>query len=177
MESSESERLEPCPFCGSEDVKVVTQNGVDAVECGDCCIEGPPGESYQEAVTLWNTRANAPAPDAWEAVEAIIEPLRGALRGDTRYLTTEGFTKWGLVEQDILATLSRALRPNESDSDVPTFEAQHRYKCPFNYGDEYKEHCLHPLKVDDLCSCEHAYQPPSYCPGSVVVVLPLPPKP
>ena len=34
-------------------------------------------------------------------VDGVIEIIQSALRGDSRYRTKDGYTKWGLVEQDI----------------------------------------------------------------------------
>lgn len=49
---------EPCPFCGSTDLNVVSVLMVDAyrVRCGKCIAEGPAADTPREAVALWNNR-------------------------------------------------------------------------------------------------------------------------
>lgn len=49
-----AEKLEPCPFCGSDSVGVLP--GIWFGECFVCEAEGPPGKNYAEAIRLWNTR-------------------------------------------------------------------------------------------------------------------------
>ena len=60
----ETPKLEPCPFCGSPDVRIVRALSPRSrsVYCGQCEAEGPHGESGEKAVKLWNTRK--PSPDA-----------------------------------------------------------------------------------------------------------------
>jgi len=50
--------LRPCPFCGSGNLSVTTNDHSDYVwyMCGDCQAEGPPGEKSTEAWRLWNIR-------------------------------------------------------------------------------------------------------------------------
>lgn len=49
---------EPCPFCGSTDLDVVSVIMVDAyrVRCGSCIAEGPAADTPREAVEKWNAR-------------------------------------------------------------------------------------------------------------------------
>ncbi len=63
-----SNKLKPCPFCGSEKVIMnreddgeVMINPVDIsyfVVCNKCCIEGPYLDSRKEAIEKWNLRQN-----------------------------------------------------------------------------------------------------------------------
>lgn len=46
--------LLPCPFCGSDDL--VTKNEYYAIECLQCCGEGPLGRGDAEARERWNRR-------------------------------------------------------------------------------------------------------------------------
>lgn len=57
--------LKPCPFCGSDDLKVRKASfGVQYVLCTDCGAEGPPRDNLHEtsrmsekiAVEQWNNR-------------------------------------------------------------------------------------------------------------------------
>jgi len=52
--------LKPCPFCGGSDFLMLS-NGIDSefVVCETCGAEGPPSESPNGAVGLWNTRKEA----------------------------------------------------------------------------------------------------------------------
>ena len=51
--------LEPCPFCGSNNVELVngTHYDIAFVECGDCTAKGPVEEDEDDAVDNWNQRA------------------------------------------------------------------------------------------------------------------------
>lgn len=69
---------EPCPFCGSENTKIVAPLGfgnIRAVQCANqlCSVAGPWGKTREEAVAAWNQRAAAPT--------APAEPLAAQRRG------------------------------------------------------------------------------------------------
>jgi len=49
---SDEIELEPCPFCGSDNVSVWDEY----VECMNCGANGP---SCSNPIALWNERANA----------------------------------------------------------------------------------------------------------------------
>jgi len=46
-------KLNPCPFCGSTRVAVVS----DAVHCGCCAAVGPNAPTQDQAILRWNQRA------------------------------------------------------------------------------------------------------------------------
>jgi Lar family restriction alleviation protein len=46
-------KLNPCPFCGSTSVAVVS----DAVRCGCCAAVGPYAPTKDQAILRWNQRA------------------------------------------------------------------------------------------------------------------------
>lgn len=49
----------PCPFCGSVNLSVTTNDHNDVwYVCGDCQAKGPPGEKSIEAWRLWNLRVH-----------------------------------------------------------------------------------------------------------------------
>ena len=60
---TDQKTLEPCPFCGSKNVKVhrydyVVNREPDAfAQCHDCSTTGPNGKTEAEAADAWNTRA------------------------------------------------------------------------------------------------------------------------
>lgn len=57
--------VEPCPFCGSEDLEVwntaYSKNPLlfHYVHCKECQADGPPDLGTSGAVDVWNTRAIA----------------------------------------------------------------------------------------------------------------------
>ena len=77
----DSEALKPCPFCGSTDLIVKPWHGGGPAKrligCCDCEV-GPyaTGEYLDEAITAWNTRADA---NTIEALQAENAKLRDAL--------------------------------------------------------------------------------------------------
>lgn len=53
-----SEELKPCPFCGSDDLLVVSCAPLGwQVECADCYATGPAMGSQAETREAWNRRA------------------------------------------------------------------------------------------------------------------------
>ena len=51
------EKLKPCPFCGSWELKRQhIPGGISNVVCLNCWICGPGGKTMREALNLWNTR-------------------------------------------------------------------------------------------------------------------------
>lgn len=61
-------KLAPCPFCGSDKVKLTTSVHADMswVACSNCGLDAPSetGVSPEDAVRYWNTRALSPTPEA-----------------------------------------------------------------------------------------------------------------
>lgn len=60
----------PCPFCGSEDVDVLSKNHFPYVSCNDCDCRGPDKYDPAEAVDAWNKRAVEGV--LVEALEALV---------------------------------------------------------------------------------------------------------
>ncbi|MEE4688787.1 hypothetical protein V2K77_01730 [Pseudomonas alliivorans] len=55
---SVSRELLPCPFCGSSDVKIVTDDGIHFAQCCKCEATGPTGfKRGEENDADWNNRA------------------------------------------------------------------------------------------------------------------------
>lgn len=55
--------LIPCPFCGSEKIRMLSQMGRFSAWCIKCDAEGPTDREQSNAVALWNRRAtNFPLP-------------------------------------------------------------------------------------------------------------------
>lgn len=54
------DKLLPCPFCGSENLKIVSYNSIAGackmVECMDCFAEVPCRATKKEAIDAWNRR-------------------------------------------------------------------------------------------------------------------------
>ena len=50
--------FKPCPFCGSEDIKVYGLCGVFWALCNKCKVGIPEFASKEEAQTFWNARVN-----------------------------------------------------------------------------------------------------------------------
>ena len=50
-----SYELKPCPFCNSNDIKLVESNSVWAC-CAFCNAEGPNTKTRKEACKAWNSR-------------------------------------------------------------------------------------------------------------------------
>lgn len=54
-----TEKLKPCPFCGSDDVVVEETYASGYVRCRGCGAEGGFRYSHEEAAAAWNSRTNA----------------------------------------------------------------------------------------------------------------------
>lgn len=59
-----NEKLKPCPFCGGEAEVVRISSNSFFVRCKECTTFRPISESEEEAIKLWNERA-----DCWIPVE------------------------------------------------------------------------------------------------------------
>ena len=66
--------LMPCPFCGSEELKVWPADGCCYVSCDGCGVFGPDGADRAHAVAHWNSfprdtgepwREGPPPSDGW----------------------------------------------------------------------------------------------------------------
>jgi Lar family restriction alleviation protein len=80
-----SEKLKPCPFCGSRNVAHGLFGGDMIVKCISCFSGGPPVdapefsdmvEKRDEAVAAWNRRADDPQSMTSEALAAHIAELQ-----------------------------------------------------------------------------------------------------
>lgn len=57
-----SVELKSCPFCGSEYISVPHNADINTwASCLACMADGPLGDTTQEAITAWNTRAGEKA--------------------------------------------------------------------------------------------------------------------
>lgn len=59
------QKLKPCPFCGSENLKIAINSIMDDphyVWCFDCNTIGPDEKTKAKAIKLWNTRVSEPSP-------------------------------------------------------------------------------------------------------------------
>ena len=53
-----SEKLEPCPFCGSVDIKIKAVNGeLPSAVCQSCGVTSGYGCSFVDVAEIWNRRA------------------------------------------------------------------------------------------------------------------------
>lgn len=58
------DELKPCPFCGSNYNHAVCVYGEEYyIECLACTTCGPSGETKEEAIEVWNRRAESVLPD------------------------------------------------------------------------------------------------------------------
>ena len=64
--------LKPCPFCGGEDMMVGSTFRDDWMTCLDCNAAGPYCATEAEAITAWNTRADA------GCIAELVEALEAA---------------------------------------------------------------------------------------------------
>lgn len=72
-----SRELLPCPFCGSSDVKIVTDDGIHFAQCCKCEATGPTGfKRGDEGDADWNTRAQ-PADQQGEPVYQVGDGVNG----------------------------------------------------------------------------------------------------
>lgn len=53
------DKLEPCPFCGDDDIEHYADGGAFVIQCGGCGIAGGIGGNINEATARWNTRATS----------------------------------------------------------------------------------------------------------------------
>lgn len=54
-----TEKLKPCPFCGSKSVTVCELYPSSYARCRACGAEGSLRDSHDEAAAAWNRRTNA----------------------------------------------------------------------------------------------------------------------
>lgn len=103
--------LNPCPFCGGEDLELVTGSGNgNWVMCRDCCVYGPGTESGPEATEAWN-KMTSRSPDRLTLREhATLAALNGFLANpDRKAQDPEMAARWSVQHADAVV---RALRQN-----------------------------------------------------------------
>lgn len=52
-----SEELKPCPFCGGKNIHIWNTN-TPYVQCYDCLASTACGNTNEEAIKIWNRRAD-----------------------------------------------------------------------------------------------------------------------
>lgn len=65
--TDQTNKLEPCPFCGGEVVHIQGFSPLSQshfIDCESCGASSPIKQSKEEAFTVWNRRASAPADKA-----------------------------------------------------------------------------------------------------------------
>lgn len=71
-------KLQPCPFCGSEDVDFwrIHEHGEQEgyVQCRKCWAQGPLEDNWMEAEHAWNKRSQM------DALEAQLADARARLK-------------------------------------------------------------------------------------------------
>jgi Lar family restriction alleviation protein len=60
MSKSEKTGYHPCPFCGSEDIEIVSDRDFYRMKCRDCCAVGPTAARRTAAIYIWNNRSESP---------------------------------------------------------------------------------------------------------------------
>lgn len=60
--ATETPELKPCPFCGS--VEMLSMREALFITCDGCIVHGPSGETREDAIARWNTRAEVKASNA-----------------------------------------------------------------------------------------------------------------
>lgn len=62
--SGEYKPVKPCPFCGVNDIAVVSQDDAVIIGCTNCGARGPNWDYREErAIYSWNDRAGEEKPD------------------------------------------------------------------------------------------------------------------
>ena len=80
----------PCPFCGSNDLLLVRDEGkIYWFECQNCLARGPQGGAFESA-TLWNNR-HSDAVAKW--ISPLIELAWGYLADVQRIAEKRDLTK------------------------------------------------------------------------------------
>lgn len=59
-----SEKLKPCPFCGSKRIEISSNGIVCVVYCTNCKASTNLAERKEDAIYLWNKRAEVTDEDA-----------------------------------------------------------------------------------------------------------------
>ena len=100
--------LKPCPFCGSDDIELLTRGNHEWYECWPCRGNGPYKNTTNQAVEAWNQRAEALKPKVcrWRPIETAPKGGTEILgwRKDCgvmliRYLSLEDFLTTGQLEK------------------------------------------------------------------------------
>lgn len=88
-----NEHMRPCPFCGSENLRVYTYTEDCYVQCQDCSSCGPNGGDPRRAQAAWN----APRADAEERARIVAllrdehRRLRELVGRDQYYICDLGY--------------------------------------------------------------------------------------
>jgi Lar family restriction alleviation protein len=102
-EEKQAEELEPCPFCGNEDLLIETENPSIGrvhyfVSCSCGIMHDKCFKSQAEAITAWNTRTDTERDELRAAIEEFIEAHK-----------MSGVTVWNENVVYAIAGLTKAL--------------------------------------------------------------------
>ena len=65
--------INPCPFCGSGDIRIALTHGDYWVNCGKCWAEGPKCDTESAATAAWNAAVTRAELDKMEHRIARLE--------------------------------------------------------------------------------------------------------
>ncbi len=101
--------MNPCPYCGGEDLELVTGSGNgNWVMCRDCCVYGPGTGSGPEATEAWNKMTSRNPERLTLREQATLVALQGFLANPERKAQDpEMAARWAVQHADAVV---KALR-------------------------------------------------------------------
>lgn len=114
MENSMTDKLKPCPFCGSKTPDVVViQNARHGVFCDKCgAMHDDDNVGEDDAIRSWNTRAQESPTDTNKAIALAAISERTYPDGSIGYQLTNEEQAWSeqLFSPEVVSTICKALR-------------------------------------------------------------------